>query len=101
MLDQNHQWSEVTNTGNPTRSAVLNKLLRAMKKMEAARRGKPSMACRSFILKRFELRVSLCKRHDNPKIGAWLGSYVTFQLHMITWLDNMAKFWRLYLKSFF
>ena len=100
MLDQNHQWSEITKTGNPTRSAVLNKLLRAMKKMEAARRGKPSMARRSFIPKEFERLVSLCETHENPEVGAWLASYVTFQLHMIARLDDTAKFRLPDLKSF-
>ena len=92
MLDQNHQWSEITNTGNPTRTAIINKLLHAMKKMEAARRGKPSMARRSFIPKEFERLVSLCETHDNPEVGPWLASYVTFQLHMIARLDDTAKF---------
>jgi hypothetical protein len=101
MLDQNHQWSEITKTGNPTRSAVFNKLLRAMKKMEAARRGKPSMARRSFIPKEFERLVCLCETHDIPEVGAWLASYVTFQLHMIARLDDTAKFRLPDLKPFF
>ena len=70
MLDQNHQWSEITKTGNPPRSAILNKLLRSMKKIEAARRGKPSMARRSFIPKEFERLVCLCEMHNIPGVGA-------------------------------
>ena len=92
MLDQGHQWSEITKMGNPTRSAAINKLLRGMKKMEAARRGKPSMARRSFIPKEFERLVSLCEQHEDEEIGAWLACYVTFQLHMIARLDDTAKF---------
>jgi len=92
MLDQNHQWSEVTKKGNPTRAAVINKLLRAMKKMEAARRGKPSMARRSFIPKEFEKIVTLAENHEDPEVGACLPSYMTFQLHMIARLDDTAKF---------
>ena len=42
MLDQNTPWSEVAKHGNPTKSPQVNKLCRAMNKMEAARRGKPS-----------------------------------------------------------
>ena len=80
MLDQGHQWSEITKMGNPTRSAAINKLLRGMKKMEAARRGKPSMARRSFIPKEFERLVSLCEQHEDEEIGAWLACYVTFKL---------------------
>ena len=51
MLDQDHQWSEVTRKGNPTRAASINKLLRAMRRMEVARRGRPSKVRRSFVLK--------------------------------------------------
>ena len=69
MLDQNHQWSEITNTGNPARSAIINKLLRAMKKLEAARCGKPSMAHGSFVPLEFERSVSLCENHTNPEVG--------------------------------
>ena len=34
MLDQKHPCSEITKTGNLTRSAILNKLMCAMKKIE-------------------------------------------------------------------
>ncbi len=80
MINQNHQWCEVPKTCNPTHSVVVNKLLHAMKKMEAACRVKPSMACCSFIPKEFERLVSLREKHENPEIGTWLSSYLTFQL---------------------
>ena len=48
---------------NPTRSAVINKLLRSMKKIEAACLGKPSQVRRSFIPKDFEKLVLLCEQH--------------------------------------
>ena len=92
MLDNNHQWSEVTRKGNPTRAGSINKLLRAMKRMEVARRGKPSQARRSFVPKEFERLVTLCETHENAEVGPWLSSYVTFQLHMIARLDDTAKF---------
>ena len=100
MLDQNHRWSEITNTDNTARSAVLNNLLCAMKKMEVARCGKPCMARRFFVPKEFELLVSLCEAHDNPEVGAWLALCVTFQLHMIARLDDTTKFRLPGLKSF-
>ena len=39
MLDNMTPWSDVAKHGNPTKSAHINRLLRAMNKMEAARRG--------------------------------------------------------------
>ena len=53
-------------TGNLTRSAIINELLRAMKKMEAPRRGKPFMARRSFTPKQF--RVPL---REPREPGGW------------------------------
>ena len=69
MLDQDHQWSEVTSNGNPTRTASINKLLHAMRRMEVARRGRPSKARRSFVPKEFERLVSLCEQHENSEVG--------------------------------
>ena len=100
MLDQNHQWSEVTKKGNPTRAAVINKLLRAMKKFEAARLGKPSMARRSFIPKEFEMIVTLAEKHEDREVAACLPSFMTFQMHMIARLDDTGKFRLRDLKGF-
>ena len=92
MLNQNHQWSEITTTGTLTRSSVLNKLLRAMNKIEAAHCVKPSMARRPFIPTDFECLVSLCKMYNNPEVGRWLVLYLPFQLYMIVRLENTEKF---------
>ena len=92
MSDQDPQWSEVTRKGNPTRAGSINKMLKAMKRMEIARRGTPSQAWRSFVRKEFERLVTLCGQHERAEVGPWLSSYVTFQLHMIARLDDTATF---------
>ena len=68
---------------------------------EEAHRDKLSVAHWSFIPNEFECLVSLCKTHANLEVVPWLASYVTFQLHMIVQLDDMAKFRLSDLKSFF
>ena len=90
MLDNNHQWSEVTRKGNPTRAGSINKLLRAMKRMEVARLGKPSWPRRSFIPKELNHLVTLCKTHENVEVDSWLSSYMAFQLHMTAQLHDMV-----------
>jgi hypothetical protein len=48
MLNQITPWNEISHVGNPTRSTVVNKIVKAMKKMEAAQLGRPSQARRAF-----------------------------------------------------
>jgi hypothetical protein len=44
MLNQITPWNEIARVGNSTRSTAVNKIIKAMKKMEAARLGRPSQA---------------------------------------------------------
>jgi hypothetical protein len=48
MLNQITPWNEISHVGNPTCSTVVNKIIKAMKKMEAARLGRPSQARWAF-----------------------------------------------------
>ena len=93
--------AEITKMGNLTRSAVLDKLLHVMNKIKVAHRGKPFIASRSFIPKKFKCLVRLCETHNNLEVGPWLASYMTFQLHMIVRLEDTTKFWLPDLKSCF
>jgi hypothetical protein len=47
MLNQITPWNEISHVGNPTCSTVMNKIVKAMKKMEAARLGRSSQAQRA------------------------------------------------------
>jgi hypothetical protein len=48
MPNQITPWNEISHVGNPTRSTVVNKIIKEIKKMEAARLGRPSQAWRAF-----------------------------------------------------
>ena len=48
MPNQITPWNEIAGMGNPTRSIAVNKIIKAMKKMESARLGRPSNARRAF-----------------------------------------------------
>ena len=61
MLDNATPWSEVARHGNPTRAAPVNRLIKAMGKMEAARRGVPSRARRALLPAEFEAIITNLK----------------------------------------
>ena len=95
MLDTGTPWSDLAKIGNTTRAQTINRLIRAMKKMEAARRGKPSQARRALRPVEFEAIVeSLQKARDMTiQIGVWLTAYLAFMYNMIARVDDTAK-WR-------
>jgi hypothetical protein len=47
MLNQNMEWNEVAQCGNPTRSGLMKKLIENIKRMQTQKRGKPSQARRT------------------------------------------------------
>ena len=71
MLDQNTPWSEVSKYGNPTESAQMNLLLRAMSRMEAARRGKPSEARRALVASEYEAIIAALSKHSDFEVGTY------------------------------
>ena len=91
MLDNATPWSEVARHGNPTKAAPINRLLKAMGKMEAARRGVPSRARRALLPAEFEAIIVNLKDQEE-EIGVWLASYLAFMYNMIARLDDTAKF---------
>ena len=92
MLDQMTPWSEIAKHGNPTKSVPVNKLLRCMNKMEAARRGKPSQARRALLPAEFESIILGLKKQPEEEVGVWLAAYLSFMYNMIARLDDTAKF---------
>ena len=101
MLDQNTPWSEVAKHGNPTKSPQVNKLLRAMNKMEAARRGKPSQARRALVAREYEAILDALAEHSDIEVGTWLSAYLAFMYNMIARLDDTSKFRSPDLQTFF
>ena len=92
MLDSGTTWSEVAKVGNPTWSTAVNRIVRRMKKMEAARCGKPSQARRSLVPAEFEAIIkNLCK-HKGLEVGTWLSAYLSFMYDMIARFDDTAMF---------
>jgi hypothetical protein len=91
MPNQITPWNEIAAVGNPTRSTAVNKILKAMKKMEAARLGKPSQARRAFRSMEYEQVIEILSAHTGEP-GIWLAAYLAFQFSMIARIDDTAKF---------
>jgi hypothetical protein len=52
-------WNVMTNSGNPTRSIIVNDLIKSVKKLEVRRQGKPSQAKRASTTPEFRLSLRL------------------------------------------
>ena len=62
-----------------------------MKKMEAARRGKPSQARRPLFPVEFEAIIENLCTHNDLEDGTWLSDYLSFIYNMIARVDDTAK----------
>ena len=85
-------WNEQTRTGNPTRSVLVNNLIKEVKKKEVRKQGKASNARRPMKMDEYiELVKRLRKKTDlTPRYI--LSAYFIFQFHMIARLDDVMNF---------
>ncbi len=91
MLNQIAPWNEISHVGNPTHSTVVNKIIKAMKKMDAAWLSRPSQARWAFRPMEFKRVIEiLSAQGDEP--GIWMVAYLAFQFSMIARIDDAAKF---------
>ena len=75
-------WDDLSQRGNPTCSAKVNKLIKAMIRKEVARLGRKSMAWRPFEPKEFEALVEAISREETS-VAVLLVTYIVFQYAMI------------------
>jgi len=67
MPNKLHQWDDLTRRGNPTRSSVVNNLVRRVKKQECHKQGKESQACRNMVSSEFEQVIEITMRDNNQQ----------------------------------
>ncbi|KAL3773982.1 hypothetical protein ACHAW5_000582 [Stephanodiscus triporus] len=91
MPNQITPWNETAAISNPTHSTAVNRIIKAMKKMEAARLGRPSQARRAFRPMEFEQVIEIVSSQGGEP-GIWLAAYLAFQFSMIARIDDTAKF---------
>ena len=91
MVNKNVPWNEVARQGNPTRCTQIGSLIKAMKKMETARRGVPSKARRALTSQEYEQIIEFAASNQNSEIGTWLAAFNAIQYNLIGRVDDTAK----------
>ena len=91
MPNNGPAWNVLTNSGNPTKSALLNKLIKTVKKKEVRRQGKPSSARRPFEPAEWEQAMEMIGRIQDRKVRYFARAVLTLQYNMIGRIDDTCK----------
>ena len=90
MIHQQDKWNVATQSGDPTKSKEVYKLLAIMQAAEAKGTGKTSLARRALQLSEFEQMFKILQKTDCHLHSISYASYVKLQFHMIARLDDIA-----------
>jgi len=91
MPNKLHQWNLVSGTGNPTRSIVVNNLVRRVRKQECHKQGKESQACHDMLPAEFEQVIEITEGDGNQQNRYLYSAFFRFQVHLIARVDNVFK----------
>jgi len=93
FMPNNHlPWNDDMQTGNPTRSQQMKKLLANIKRMQVQHRGAASRVRRPFTPQEYKQMMELCSKLEQKGLVLCCAAYFSFQLAMISRLDDAAKF---------
>ena len=93
MPNKMMKWDLQNNSGNPTKSVIVNELIKRIKKAEVRREGKASAARRPMELTEFAEVIKRCRTMPSDNIGRHTGAaYFLFQFHMMARLDDVENF---------
>jgi len=97
MVRKNQPWDEVFESGNPTRSTVVNQCIKDVQKFEVRAEGVATNARRPLeykefllILKQFKLRMVDASDSEVNK-AVFMSSLLSMQWHMIGRVDDMLQ----------
>jgi len=85
-------WNELASVGNPTRSAAVNDIIKAVIRKEAARLGKRPQSGRSLYDPEFEQAVTKMEKVRDKELACFLSCFFRFQYNMIARPDDTSKF---------
>jgi hypothetical protein len=100
MPNSHMPWNVETKTGNPTRSPLILKLLKNIKRFEVQRRGKEPKWKRPFTPEEFEQIQQLSYALENKEDALCLAAYWALQFSMMARLDGTGKFRQPDLKAY-
>ena len=94
--NRNHQWNELTETGNPAKSQILNDMTKKVKKFETRGQGAQSKARRAVDAAEFKSVVNELKSSNTDDIVTKCAApaLMCFQFHMIGRVDDCCKWKR-------
>ena len=92
--NKNHQWNEVTATGNPTRSQAVNDMIKRVEKFEVRGEGSPSRARRPLKEAEFRAVMTGLKGKDDINSKYGIPALLAFQFHLIGRVDDCCKWKR-------
>ena len=92
MPNKNTQWNVALASGNPTKSVLVNGLIKAVKKKEVRKEGKASQARRPLTMEEFKQLVKLLHAKTDPVKRYVLTTMIKFQFHMVGRIDDTSRF---------
>jgi hypothetical protein len=92
-------WNRLANTGNPTKSAEVNDLIKKMKKKEVRKLGRRSQARRALNNEEYRRLVDLIRTSNDPKIKYGIVALVAFQFHLLGRVDDACQWTTEHLRS--
>ena len=80
------KWNETSQTGNPTQSTLVNKLIKVVKKQEIRGNGDESQADRALTENEYYQILELLRAREDTRTTAM----INFQHHLIARMDDVA-----------
>ena len=99
MPNKNHQWNEMTNSGNPTRSQDVNDLIKRVKRFEIRKQGAEPQARRPLTIAEIKAAMHELRKSDNPESKYGVSALLCFQFHVIGRIDDCCKWYRTNLEA--
>ena len=90
--NKNLGWNERTREGNPTRSVLVNDLIKKMKKQEVRKQGKEPQARRALHPTEFVEFIARLRSSPQSKKRYAAAAFFIFQYNMIGRVDDVARF---------
>ena len=90
MPNKLETWSIRAKSGNPTRSVLVNNLVKAIKKMEVRRQGAPSQARRALLAAEYESIIRILRNSTDPTHKYLCPAFHMFQFNLIARVDDTA-----------
>ena len=91
MADGSAQWNTQAQTGNPTMSRAVNRLIQEIKKLEVRKQGKKSNAKRDMKRPEFKKTLELLSNENNFVYQTKIPAMLKLQFHLIGRTDDICN----------